>query len=522
MAAMQGLKVTLLLPFLATNLFSGQAQSVFDIPQCANRRLFTIGRDNQFSITCTGLQTRSYIYWSISSPLTNGTEIRLGECVSCYPNCTTTNCSIFNSRDYSITRHQSDVTTLTFVDNLEQNQGALIKCSQLNNATNAQAYCATAFLNATRRSQFNITECNNGAIEILPNQTVNLTCTGLWPLSNIYWSLTGPSTNHTEVSLGDCPSCYPTCDSTPCDVPDNRYLISRPRYDVTVVEDAHLNDSVTFKCSQLNNATTAQSSCTIHIRKAYQLPQCEDGQLDVSAEEPWTAIRCEGLRSYHNITWTLTDPDNQTTDIASCTVYSDRNNACSAASAEFVVSRTRDVSELRIVGNVREKDNNTVICVKQDGATGDSCRLRVISEEQDSPLPDKFPAAAVGGGVAAAVVVVVIVVVVVVFVKLKRRSHSSESGPQSTGLEPVIYENPVDSSESAAGGSYDSLQMSDVGLSSEYSAIGNTNTGSQPQAGQPTHYDSLQVSDIGQVSTYSVIGDNKNTSHCAGGDYEIP
>ncbi|XP_070202640.1 uncharacterized protein [Littorina saxatilis] len=372
MEAKQEHTTTLLFFVLVVCVLSGQAQSVFDIPQCANRGVFTIGRDNQFSITCTGLHTLSNIYWSISSPLTNGTEIRLGECATCYPNCANTDCSNSNSRDYSITRNQSDVTTLTFVDNLEQNEGALIKCSQRNNNTKSQAYCATAFINATHRPQFKLTECTNGVLEILPSQTVNLTCTGLWPGSNIYWSLTGPSTNHTEVRLGDCPLCFPKCSSTPCNIPKGIYSISRHRYDVTVLDNVHLDDGDTITCSQWNNESTAQSTCTIRTAGAYQLPQCQDGQLDVSAVEPWTAIMCEGLRSYHTITWTLTDSANLTTEIAGC------NSACYVTTDDVIVSRTEAASELKITGKMLEKNKNIVTCGRQDGATGVSCRLRVF------------------------------------------------------------------------------------------------------------------------------------------------
>ncbi|XP_070202642.1 uncharacterized protein [Littorina saxatilis] len=557
MEAKQEHTTTLLFFVLVVCVLSGQAQSVFDIPQCANRGVFTIGRDNQFSITCTGLHTLSNIYWSISSPLTNGTEIRLGECATCYPNCANTDCSNSNSRDYSITRNQSDVTTLTFVDNLEQNEGALIKCSQRNNNTKSQAYCATAFINATHRPQFKLTECTNGVLEILPSQTVNLTCTGLWPGSNIYWSLTGPSTNHTEVRLGDCPLCFPKCSSTPCNIPKGIYSISRHRYDVTVLDNVHLDDGDTITCSQWNNESTAQSTCTIRTAGAYQLPQCQDGQLDVSAVEPWTAIMCEGLRSYHTITWTLTDSANLTTEIAGC------NSACYVTTDDVIVSRTEAASELKITGKMLEKNKNIVTCGRQDGATGVSCRLRVFGAASSA-----FPLIAAAGGGGAALLLIIIVIVVVVIVASKRKkqrkrqaksdgnvnasynaaagdpydslqmshvglsSEYSAIGNTNTGSQPqaaaagdpygslrmsdvglsseysAIGNTNIGSKPQAAGDQYGSLRLSDVGLSSEYSAIGNTNTGSQPQAGQPTHYDSLQVSDIGKVSTYSVIGDN--------------
>ncbi|XP_070203196.1 uncharacterized protein [Littorina saxatilis] len=355
---------------------TGRAQSVFSIPQCERDKLFTIGRDGQLSMTCTGLFNLSNIYWSITSP--TGTEIRLGECETCSPNCRTTNCTGVNNGDYSITRPRSGVTTLTFVDDFEQNHGALIKCSQLNNNTNAQAYCATELINATRLPEFKMLECGNGVLEVPPNQTVSLTCTGLWPLSNIYWSLTGPSTNHTEVRLADCPLCFPNCNSTPCNIPSGIYSISRHRSDVTLLDVVHLDDDDTIKCSQLNNESTAQSNCK--IRTAYQLPQCQDGQLDVSAEKPWTVIRCEGLSSFHNTIWTLTDSANQTTDVANCTACSDCNNACDTTTDDVIASRSSRHSELRIVGNVREKDKSAVTCVRQDGATGDSCRLQVICE----------------------------------------------------------------------------------------------------------------------------------------------
>ncbi|KAK7095649.1 uncharacterized protein [Littorina saxatilis] len=519
MAAMQGPTLTLLFFFMVAYVPSRHAQGVLSIPECANRRLFWIGQNNQYSLTCTGLAVQSSIYWSISSPLTNGTEIRLGECKKCHPNCATTNCTVVG-RDYAISRRRSGITTLRFVNNFTQNQGALIKCSEWNNLT--RAFCTTKSIHATTTPQLILTECNNGVLEIRPTHTVSLTCSGLWPRSNIYWTLTGPSTNHTEVRLADCPLCYPNCLATPCQVYKDRYTISRPSYDVTLLENVYLNDDDTIKCSQLNNESSARPTCT--IRTAYQLAQCEHGQLDVSAEEPWTAITCEGLSSFHGITWSLTDSPNQTTELASCAACADCDNACSAASAEVVVSRTSDVSQLRIVGNVTEKDQSTVTCVRRDGATRDSCRLHVLPGVRDVSLSDTFPAAAVGGGIAAALVVVAVVVGVVFFMG-KRRSQSWKSSSQSTSLESKVYENEVVTSESAAEtGPYDRLQMSDVGLNCEYGALGNmiNNTGLQPHAGQPGIYDNLQVSDVGQASTYSVIGRTENTSRCEGGDYEIP
>eukprot|EP00916_Digyalum_oweni_P003890 GHVL01006923.1.p1 GENE.GHVL01006923.1~~GHVL01006923.1.p1 ORF type:complete len:398 (-),score=8.35 GHVL01006923.1:284-1477(-) len=372
---------------------------------------------------------------------------------------------------------------------------------------------------------FNDTQCSRfGVFEVADNQKVSLTVTGLNQIWSIYWSVSGPSTNGTEIRLGNCKTCYTNCSSTHCtELGDKRFNISRPESRATTlrfVGDVAGIDGSTVKCAQFNNNSIA--TCNISVLKDYTLSHCEQDELDVTDSEPWKTITCHNLKDHHNISWTITDPNNHSTKLATCQACTECSNACRTSTDDVTVSRTGSVSELRIVGKVGYKNNSKLTCGREDGVLQASCRIRVMLEEQELFLPNSFPAAAVGGGGVVAGVVV-IVVVVVVFFKWRSCSKHSKSSPQITGMESEVYENPVVSSESSTAGPYDSLRMSDVGLSSEYSAIGNTNTGSQPQTGQPGTYDSLQMADVGQVSTYSAPDHrDHSTPNYEGGDYEIP
>eukprot|EP00916_Digyalum_oweni_P003889 GHVL01006921.1.p1 GENE.GHVL01006921.1~~GHVL01006921.1.p1 ORF type:complete len:326 (-),score=2.46 GHVL01006921.1:463-1440(-) len=262
---------------------------------------------------------------------------------------------------------------------------------------------------------FNDTQCSRfGVFEVADNQKVSLTVTGLEQNWNIYWSVSGPSTNGTEIRLGTCETCNPNCSSTNCtELGDERFDITRPESRTTTlrfVGDVESIDGSTVKCAQSN--LNSMATCIISVLKDYKLSHCEQDELEVTDSEPWTTITCHNLKDHHNISWTITDPNNHSTEVATCQACTECSNACRTSTDDVTVSRTGNVSELRIVGKVMEKDNSKLTCGREDGSLQAFCRIRVTLKEQELFLPNSFPAAAVGGGVVAGVVVIVVVVVV--------------------------------------------------------------------------------------------------------------
>ncbi|XP_070201145.1 uncharacterized protein [Littorina saxatilis] len=250
-------------------LFCVLSEQKFSITGCQKETAYDVLDNNQSSLTCTGLHALSNIYWSFTGPSSNGTEIKLGECYACNTNCSLNNCKGFDT-DFVISRRNTSFTTLRFVSNVERSHGGLIKCSQFDNQRNSQAYCAVRKDNTS--PEFHIPECSSGLLQLSENQSVSLTCTGLWPVSNTYWSITDIDA---EVSLGNCSLCYHNCSSKPCEVADRRYNITRSRFDVTTLEflpDIQDNGNATVKCSQLYNETTVQAKCAIMILQGNTTP----------------------------------------------------------------------------------------------------------------------------------------------------------------------------------------------------------------------------------------------------------
>ena len=110
------------------------AEYPFKLNDCNSAGNFDI-EENQWSITCTGLNNLLDIYWSISGPATGGVEVRLGTCPACdewCPHCLTSDSVSDSVR--RITRTQSE-TTLYFsnIGVLSRYHGVTIKCSSSNN-----------------------------------------------------------------------------------------------------------------------------------------------------------------------------------------------------------------------------------------------------------------------------------------------------------------------------------------------------------------------------------------------------
>ncbi|XP_070202639.1 uncharacterized protein [Littorina saxatilis] len=269
---------------------------------------------------------------------------------------------------------------------------------------------------------FNDTQCFRfGVFEVADNQKMSLTVTGLGHDWNIYWSVSGPSTNGTEIRLGNCETCNRNCSSTNCtELGDERFHISRPESQATTlrfVGDVESIDGSTVKCAQFNNNSIA--TCSISVLKDYTLSHCEQDELEVTDSEPWTAITCHNLKDHHNISWIITDPNNHSTEVATCQACTDCSNACRTNTDDVTVSRTGSVSELRIVGKVMEKDNSKLTCGREDGSLQASCRIRVTSAGHANS--DKSSTTAVAGGVVAGVLLLLLVVVAVVVI-VKRRN----------------------------------------------------------------------------------------------------
>ncbi|KAK7106735.1 hypothetical protein V1264_017957 [Littorina saxatilis] len=110
----------------------------------------------------------------------------------------------------------------------------------------------------------------------------------------------------------------------------------------------------------------------------YNMPQCQNGVLQIRETKPQTPILCEGLAYQDNMYWMITHTNGTSHHIAFCMdVYS--SYKCSKYDADFSASRSERVSQLVIENYVRDKVvNKTLTCVRRDGARRDSCRIRVV------------------------------------------------------------------------------------------------------------------------------------------------
>ena len=93
-----------------------------------------------------------------------------------------------------------------------------------------------------------------------------------------------------------------------------------------------------------------------------------------------TTILCEGLKSWQNMNWTITDANGGVSRIAWCYSCSACENKCSIQDDDFVVTRTSTQSSLTFISNVRQTAGGILNCSRRDTRRSDECHIRVVCE----------------------------------------------------------------------------------------------------------------------------------------------
>ncbi|KAK7106531.1 hypothetical protein V1264_017779 [Littorina saxatilis] len=253
----------------------------------------------------------------------------------------------------------TDVSTVSFVSNEADHHNTTIRCSRSDNVSSVT--CRINIIEVYRLSSCFVVE----------NAQTPIKCSYREPSHGMYWSVKYP--DGTVTMVADCAPCgNDTCPD--CDVKNTDFRVTRDgkSSNLRMVNGSDVDkDGAWLQCSRSDNVT--DDDCTIKVFY-YKLPQCEDGQLDVSEVEPWTTVRCEGLRQLQNMNWTITDHTGNVSQIAFC----DSKKNCTTNSSDVTVSRNNTVSQLTFAGHVRGKDNLNLTCVNMNNFTMDSCRIRTF------------------------------------------------------------------------------------------------------------------------------------------------
>ncbi|KAK7106534.1 uncharacterized protein [Littorina saxatilis] len=382
---------------------------------------FDIVSNKPKPITCT-LATRytTDIYWSIAGPTAGGTETRIARCRPCDSSNYVCDCDITSS-DYRSTRthsnHGFSNTTLSFVDNVRDNDQSIIKCSTVDNTS-----CVDIQINVIEA--YSLSSCENGTIQVYENNRTSIFCKGLEDYQGMYWNITYPNGN--EETIAACPPCDDTKICS-CYVTSGDYQVIRTWSPSTLQlvggNDRH-KDGATLTCSKLDGKQSSQ--CQLKILY-YTLPRCRNGQLHISEAGKRVPITCEGVGPAHSVNWTLTDDNGHVTPLGFC----DGRGDCTTDD-DVTVSRTNIASTLTFVDITGLKDNQTLTCVRKNGGTKAACRIR-ISEDVLAPSS----AVVVGVVVGTAVLVIIIVIIIVAVVTRRRASRARSEGNKTESNELV-------------------------------------------------------------------------------------
>ncbi|KAK7106536.1 uncharacterized protein [Littorina saxatilis] len=356
---------------------------------------------------------RTNIFWSITKPASGGKETRIAQCGRCAAYGPACQCGVFDS-DYNVTRTSIDQSfsnsTLYFINNVHNINGSIIKCSAADNTA-----CVTIQLNVIQA--YSLSSCDNDTINVYENNKNTIPCKVLEDSHGMYWNITYP--NGTVETVAECPPCDKKSNCT-CDVNNGDFdaerigTLSRLRL-VRGID--RQKDGATLTCSRKDGFKSSQ--CQLKILY-YTLPQCENGQLDISEAGKRLPITCDGVGPGHSVNWTLTDDSGYVTDLAICT-----GSDCTSYS-DVTMSRTDSASTLTFAGNAGLKGNSTLTCVRSNGGTKASCQIRVPDEH-----PGPFPWFVVGVVVGAVVAVIIIIIVIVVVVVVTRRRASRKGSKQN-------------------------------------------------------------------------------------------
>ncbi|KAK7106733.1 hypothetical protein V1264_017955 [Littorina saxatilis] len=345
-----------------------ESSASYTITECNEDEPLYIVGNQPTSITCKGLRQTHNMYWSITELCGDCKETRVGLCAACRGSSPCPhNCSDVNA-DYIISRTKTE-SMLRFVDNLTAKDGATVKCSRLNNQT--QASCTVNVIKA-----YQLPDCNNNTLEVVDNGKTMIGCTNIDPSHDMYWSIIYP--DDVEKTVAECDSCLPDDACPDCTRKYDGYVADR-NVSVSILQfdsgSDNSKDGATVRCGKLGWGTV-EVDCKIQVFN-YRLPQCRSGQLDLSEVPPWTSIVCEDLRYDHNMKWTVTDKHNDVIEAASC-LNKNKTYNCTAKDGFTATRENESTSELKITKNIREQADNTLACLRGDNAAAVKCLLRVV------------------------------------------------------------------------------------------------------------------------------------------------
>ncbi|XP_070183951.1 uncharacterized protein [Littorina saxatilis] len=256
--------------FLFVGLFaastSQRQQYQFSLTKCNAQGTVDLVEGQAASITCTGLVGGHNIYWTKTS--TKNVETTVGRCSRCddYPltcfNCVNCDqaCSTV-SPNYQITRTKQS-TTLHFNTVYHNDDGAVVKCSSKNNAT--QTSCTINVIKAYR-----IQNCVNNEVTVFENRNTNIGCYRLIASQQMYWAITDSFGKSSRIA--ECGPCLNVRPCAPCSVLHTDYLAARTRVlsVLRIANNARQKNGWTLRCSEWNNTTSAE--CNVRVQYPAEL-----------------------------------------------------------------------------------------------------------------------------------------------------------------------------------------------------------------------------------------------------------
>ncbi|XP_070183151.1 uncharacterized protein [Littorina saxatilis] len=307
-----------------------------------------------------------------------------------------------SSEEFNVTRDDTFSELMINRKIKAKDNGTLITCMRRDGA--AAVNCSLRVI----PHQYNLPQCVNNEVSvsgIAPWTTIR--CEDLLQSHVIHWTVTDPHGNTSTVA-----TCDRRTNGFNCTTCGDDYTVSRINESVSelmIVKEVREKAGSRVTCMRDNGKFAV--SCNLHVIP-YKLPQCQDGRLNVSDVPPWTPIRCEDLDPGQGVNWTITSKGTVST-IATCEDFN-----CTVVEDGFSVTGNNSTSELMITRGVKSKDNETLTCMRRDGAAAVDCILRVVPEADGNQDMQLF--ATVGGVLGAGVLIIVVVVVIVVITRRQK------------------------------------------------------------------------------------------------------
>ncbi|XP_070202805.1 uncharacterized protein [Littorina saxatilis] len=185
------------------------------------------------------------MYWSITYP--NMTEHTVAVCSNC-ENETCPQCDV-NIDDFSVERNQTFSLLRMTAGHDRDKEGAVVKCSKLNNATNDQCQLSIRY--------YTLPQCTEGRVYVSETEPwIHITCDGVNSNHKMNWTLTGDSGQVTKIA--EC-NGNGTCTANNDDVTVSQ---NDSASTLTLMQ----SDNHTLTCVRRNGETKA--SCLIRTFKS--------------------------------------------------------------------------------------------------------------------------------------------------------------------------------------------------------------------------------------------------------------